>query len=179
MNINHKTSFLLIFPVTFSDGCPSQVKTTKTNLMRNLLFSIITLFSFTATAKDSEASKVLTQVFNDPTIYKYLLKYECIDSLGYAIIENQGHYYIYDGNIKNKESALTQPSIGKIRKMKITPKSAFVKASIKNNHINIKARLSRIDSSNPWFVDSRMIGNLFQVRKNLKKFCYYYSNSNS
>lgn len=137
--------------------------------MKNLLLSIIILFSLNATAKDSEPSKVLTKVFDDPTIYRYLLKYGCIDSLGYAIIENQGDYYIYNGTIKNKENALTQPSIGKIRKMKITPNSAFVKASIKNNHIHIKARLSRTDSSQPWLVNSRMVSNLYSRLERITK----------
>lgn len=144
--------------------------------MRNFFLIVTVMFSLSTNAKNSEVPKVLTQVFNDSTIHKYLSKYGGIDSLGYAIIENQGDYCIYNGDIKDKESALAQTPIGVIKKMKISPNSAIVKLYIKNNHINIKAKLSRIDSCQPWLFDSRLVSNLFQIRNNQKRV-FHYSNS--
>lgn len=164
------------YPVTLSDSCSSQVKTTKTNLMRNLFLIVTVMFSLSTSAKNSEISKVLTQVFNDSTISKYLSKYVDIDSLGYVIFENQGDYYIYTGNIMTKQSALAQPYIGVIKKMKISSNKAKVRIYISSNHINIKAKLSRDNNCQPWFVNSRLVSNLFQIRRNQERL-FHYSNS--
>jgi len=144
--------------------------------MRNLfLFSII-LFSINTYAKNSEIPNVLKQVFNDSTINEYLSKYADIDSFGYAIFESHGDYYIYNGDIKNKESAQAQPYIGIIKKIKISPNSATVKIYISNNHFNVKAKLSRDNNCQPWLINTRLICNMFQIRSNQKRF-FHYSNS--
>lgn len=144
--------------------------------MRNPFLVIIILLSINASAMNSEIPKVLTQVFNDSTIHKYLSKYGNFDSSGYAVIENQGNYYIYDGNIKNKESALAQPYIGVIKNLKISSNKAKVRIYISSNHINIKAKLSRDNNCQPWFVNSRLVSNLLQIRKNQERL-FHYSNS--
>lgn len=133
------------------------------------------MFSLSTNAKNAEIPKVLAKVFNDSTINKYLSKYGGVDSLGYAIFENQGDYYIYNGNIKNKQSALSQPYIGIIKKMKISPNRAKVRIYITSNNLNIKAKLARDNNCQDWLVNTRLVSNLFQIRNNQKRV-FHYSN---